>query len=99
MTLSDATSVLDSLSADEDRTRLHRFGYDEAWALGAWSFERMTADSLTGAVTIFLGDQRVFHAARPGTSADLDLWLDRKVRVVRMYSRSSYYVKRLFVAQ
>jgi uncharacterized protein (UPF0303 family) len=59
----------------------------------------MTADSLPGCVTVYLGDQRVFHAAKQGTSADLDLWLDRKVRVVRMYGRSSYYVKRLFLAQ
>jgi len=99
MTITDADSLLDSLSSDEDRTRLRRFGYQEAWALGVWSVERMTAESLSGAVTILLGDQRVFHAALAGTSADLDLWLDRKVRVVRMYGRSSYYVKRLFIAQ
>lgn len=43
--------------------------------------------------------ESLFHAALPGTSADLDLWLDRKVRVVRAYGRSSFYVKRLFLAQ
>jgi len=99
MTIGDDTSVLASLSEDEGRTRLLRFGYHDAWTLGRWSIERMTAESLVGAVTIFLADQRVFHAALAGTSADLDLWLDRKVRVVRMYGRGSYYVKRLFLAE
>jgi uncharacterized protein (UPF0303 family) len=97
--MTDRDYDLESLSADEDDARLRAFGYDEAWRLGLWSIERMREDSLTGAVTIYLGDQRVFHAALPGTSADLDLWLDRKVRVVRAYSRSSFYMKRLFLAQ
>jgi uncharacterized protein (UPF0303 family) len=90
---------LDSLTADEHAARLSHFGYDDAWRLGVRSVERMRAKSLTGAVTILLGDQRVFHAALPGTSADLDGWLDRKVRVVRAYGRSSFYVKRLFLSQ
>lgn len=99
MTITDAEFELESLHADEDAARLERFGYDDAWRLGVWSIERLRTDSLVGAVTIFLGDQRVFHAALPGTSADLDRWLDRKVRVVRAYARSSFYVKRLFLSQ
>ena len=99
MTITDAPSDLRALIADEDDSRLERFGYDDAWTLGTWSMARMRAESLVGAVTIFLGDQRVFHGALPGTSADIDLWLDRKARVVRMYGRGSYYVKRLFLSR
>lgn len=99
MTITDPASVLDELTADEDRARLARFGYDDAWRLGTWSVERMRADGLVGAVTIFLGDQRVFHAALAGTSPDIDVWLDRKVRVVRQYARGSYYVKQLFLSR
>lgn len=97
--VTDREHDLESLVADEGLARLERFGYDDAWRLGVWSVERMRDESLVGAVTIFMGDQRVFHAALPGTSADLDLWLDRKVRVVRAYGRSSFYVKRLFLTQ
>ena len=35
-------------------------------------------------------DQRVLHAALPGTSHDIDLWLDRKVGVVRNDARGSF---------
>ncbi|WP_308466164.1 heme-binding protein [Rathayibacter soli] len=99
MTITDAEFELESLLADEDAAWLERFGYDDAWRLGIWSVERLRADRLVGAVTIFLGDQCVFHAALPGTSADLDLWLDRKVRIVRTYARSLFFVKRLFLSQ
>jgi uncharacterized protein (UPF0303 family) len=99
MTITEATSELESLTVDENRARLERFGYDDAWRLGMWSVDRMRSDALAGAVTIFLGDQRVFHGALPGTSPDIDLWLDRKVRVVKTYARSSFYVKRLFLSQ
>ena len=43
-------------------------------------------------ISIQLGEQRVFHAALPGTSADNDSWVDRKSRVVRRFACSSLEV-------
>lgn len=39
---------------------------------------------------IWLGEQRVFHVALPGTSADNDQWMDRKAALVRRYDASSW---------
>ena len=43
-------------------------------------------------ISIHLGEQRVFHAALPGTSADNDSWVERKSRVVRRFDCSSLEV-------
>lgn len=84
---------------DEDVAQLEQFGYDEAWELGGWVIERGRRDGLTIAVSVTLGEQRVFSAALPGTSHDNDLWLDRKIGVVQMFAHSSYYVQHLFAKQ
>jgi len=66
------------------------FGHRDALAVG----ERMLRDALDAgrAVTIalWLGEQRVFHAALPGTSADNDRWVERKAALVRRYDASSW---------
>jgi uncharacterized protein (UPF0303 family) len=95
----DAGAVLERLLADEASARVSRFGYDAAWQLGTWSVGRLRELGVVGAVTVYLGAQRVFHAALAGTSADIDLWLDRKVRVVQAFGHSSYYVKKLYLSQ
>ena len=47
------------------------------------------AESLPVVVDVRRGDQVLFHAALPGTSATNDLWVERKVRVVRLVGTSS----------
>lgn len=42
-------------------------------------------------IDIRRGPQQLFHAARPGTSADNDAWAERKARVAR-FGASSYLV-------
>jgi uncharacterized protein (UPF0303 family) len=49
-------------------------------------------------ISVRRGDQRLFHAALPGTSADNDAWIDRKTRVVDRYGHSSYFVGTRFRA-
>ncbi|MDQ1512543.1 MAG: hypothetical protein QOC59_385 [Microbacteriaceae bacterium] len=68
------------------------FDLDDAWRLGAALVERARAEELTVTISITLGEQRVFHVALPGTSADNDDWVDRKARVVRRFGRSSLEV-------
>ena len=68
------------------------FGHDDAWQLGRAIVERAVADGLAITVAITFGEQRVFHAARPGTSADNDDWLARKARVVSRFDAPSLLV-------
>lgn len=65
------------------------FNHDDAWRMGSALVERCRADRLTVVISIRIGEQRVFHVALPGTSADNDHWVDRKVRVVQRFDRST----------
>ena len=81
----------------DESPHLERFGHDEAWRLGSALVERCRNEGLAVAITIRLGEQRVFHAALPGTSADNDSWADRKARVVARFGMSSLDVYRRHV--
>ena len=73
-------------------TELQRLGQEEAWWLGAALVERCRSEDLAVTIMIRLGEQRVFHAALPGTSADNDGWAERKARVVAHFGMSSLEV-------
>ncbi len=73
------------------------FGHDEAWRLGSSLVEACRAEQLPVTISIHLGEQRVFHAALPGTSASNDDWALRKTRVVRHFDRSSHEVDQAYV--
>src|SRR3954464_14011583 len=75
---------------------LEHFDVDDAWRLGTTLAERCRGQGLPVTISIHLGEQRVFHAALPGTSADNDAWVDRKSRVVRRFACSSLEVQERF---
>lgn len=75
-----------------DEATFTTFTHDDAWRLGSGLVAACRADSLPVTISIHLGEQRVFHAALPGTSADNDDWAMRKTRVVRRFDRSSHEV-------
>jgi uncharacterized protein (UPF0303 family) len=77
----------------DEEAELERFGHDEAWELGVWLRERLVADGLVGAVAVYVGEQRAFVGSVAESSADLDGWLDRKARTVRIWGHASYWVK------
>lgn len=95
---SPSQEELSLIDSEEKSAEVERFGHAEARQVGQWIVDAAVRDRRVIAVTIFLGDQRVFHTALAGTNHDNDLWLDRKVNLVRMYDRSSYYVKHLFLS-
>jgi uncharacterized protein (UPF0303 family) len=74
------------------------FDHDDAWCAGSTLVARCRADGHPVAISIWLGEQRVFHAALCGTSADNDSWLDRKARVVRRFAQSSLDVHERYVS-
>jgi uncharacterized protein (UPF0303 family) len=71
---------------------LDHFDFDDAWRLGTTLTEHCRDEGLPVTISIQLGEQRVFHAALAGTSADNDSWVDRKSRVVRRFASSSLEV-------
>ncbi len=70
------------------------FDHDDAWRLGSSLVAR--CEGLPVTIAIHLGEQRVFHAALAGTSADNDDWVLRKIRVVRRFDRSSLEVGEIY---
>jgi uncharacterized protein (UPF0303 family) len=83
----------EDLAAHDAELRFERFGHADALAVGRRLVDLATERGLAVTVGLWLGDQRVFHAAMPGTSADLDQWIDRKVALVRRYDASSMTTK------
>jgi uncharacterized protein (UPF0303 family) len=81
---------LDALLAHEEELQFAAFDHDTAWALGCAFVEAARRDGLAVTIDVRHGDQQVFHAALPGTSADNDAWVERKVRVVRRFGHSSF---------
>jgi len=75
-----------------------QFGHDEAWKVGSTLVATFRAEHLPVTISIHLGEQRVFHAALPGTSADNDDWAMRKTRTVRRFDRSSHEVAQTYAA-
>ena len=80
----------EELLAQEEELQFGSFTNDDAWALGCALVE--AARGLPVAIDICRGEQRLFHAALEGSSADNDAWIERKNRVVRRFGHSSYYM-------
>lgn len=84
-----AAPTPDEMVATDRSLSLEQFDHDDAWQLGT-TIARLAAERrLTLAAAVWIGDQRVFHHARPGTSADNDGWMDRKQALVRHYDAPS----------
>lgn len=77
---------------DEDIPDFDRFDHDDARRIGGALADRCRAEGLPVVIDITLGEQRVFHVALPGATADNDAWADRKAAVVRRFDRSSQAV-------
>ncbi|WP_370080416.1 heme-degrading domain-containing protein [Streptacidiphilus sp. MAP12-16] len=84
------------LEAEQQRLRLARFDNDDAWRLGCLLVELARERGHVVTVDVRRGEQQLFHCALPGTSADNDAWIERKLRVVRRYGESSYLVGQRF---
>ena len=94
MTDENLAELIGSLEQQERRLVFTRFDNADAWRLGCLLVELATQRDLPVAVDIRRGLQQVFHAGLPGSSADNDAWIARKVRVVERFGCSSYLVGR-----
>jgi uncharacterized protein (UPF0303 family) len=90
------SELRDQLDAEAAELRFTDFGLEDAWALGSRMRAAAAAEKLPVAIGIRLGQQRVFHTALPGSSADNDDWLERKTRVALRYGEASLSVGESF---
>jgi uncharacterized protein (UPF0303 family) len=95
----DFADLIARLEEQEQRLLFPRFDNADAWALGCLLVDVATGRDLPVAVDIRRGAQQLFHAALPGSTADNDAWIERKVRVVYRYGASSYLVGRRLAAK
>ena len=94
-----AQALLPLLAEQNSRIGFSSFDYDDAYRLGTALMVRAATDDLKITVSLTFGQQRVFHAARPGTTADNDDWLARKFRVVARYNVPSFLVSTKYRAR
>ncbi|MEU4214857.1 heme-degrading domain-containing protein [Actinoplanes sp. NPDC026623] len=87
------------LEEHERRLIFSRFDNADAWHLGSLLVDLATTRELPLAVDIRRGTQQLFHAALPGSTADNDAWIARKVRVVERFAASSFLVGRRLAAK
>lgn len=88
-----------ALEAVERELYLTSFSYDDAWQLGLRLRDLAAEAELPVAIDIRRGEQQLFHAALPGSSADNDSWLARKAAVVRRFDAASLLVGYRFAAK
>jgi uncharacterized protein (UPF0303 family) len=83
---------LNRLLLEEENLVFSAFDHETAWLLGSQLRDCAREEELPVAISIRLHGQRLFHAALPGSSANNDLWLERKCAVTDLFGHSSYYV-------
>ena len=84
--------ILKQLLQEEQDLQFTHFNEETAWEIGKALVEKATQKNLSITIDITRGEQQLFHASRPGTSADNDHWVRRKVRLVNRFGHSSFYI-------
>ena len=88
-------NTLEQLLQQERDLQFVSFNESTAWQIGCWLVERARKEGLPLTIDITRGGQQLFHASLPGTSADNDEWVKRKVRLVYRFGHSSFYIGQL----
>ena len=87
--------LLEELLEQERELQFTAFNEETAWQIGNWLVEHAKRNALSITIDIRRGEQQLFHASLPGTSADNDVWVNRKVRLVNRMGHSSFYIGQL----
>ena len=86
------SDILKQLLQEEQELQFKRFNEETAWQIGSQLVERARSESLPVTIDIMRGEHQLFHTSLPGTSADNDEWIKRKVHVVYRFGHSSFYI-------
>jgi len=87
--------TLKQLLQEEQELQFTKFNEAIAWQIGSQLVERSTTENLPITIDITRGDHQLFHASLPGTSADNDEWIKRKVRLVYRFGHIFFYIGQL----
>ena len=87
--------ILKQLLQEEQELQFNRFNEETAWEIGIQLVAQAKSKGLPVTIDITRGSHQLFHASLPGTSADNDEWIKRKVRLVYRFEHSSFYVGQL----
>ena len=87
--------VLSQLLQLEQELQFAKFNETVAWQIGSQLVEQGRREKLPITIDITRGNHQLFHASLPGTSADNDEWVKRKVRLVYRFGHSSFYMGQL----
>ena len=97
--MNETAELIAHIEEQEHRLVFTGFDNDDAWRLGNVLAELARARAAAVTIDIRRNGQQLFHLALPGTSADNDAWIQRKVRTVDRYGHSSYLVGLRFHAK
>ena len=84
--------ILKNLLHEEEELQFTSFNEDTAWQIGSQLVKDSINNNLPITIDITHGERQLFHASRPGASADNDEWIKRKTRLVYRFGHSSYYM-------
>ena len=84
--------TLKILLQEEQELQFTFFNETTAWQLGTQMAEHAMRENLPITIDITRGQHQLFHASMPGTAADNDEWVKRKVRLVNRFGHSSFYM-------
>ena len=87
--------VLSQLLQLEQELQFAKFNEAVAWQIGSQLVEQGRREKLPITIDIMRGQHQLFPASLPGTSADNDEWVKRKVRLVYRFGHSSFYMGQL----
>ena len=87
--------ILKTLLQQEQELQFTSFNETTAWQLGTQMVEHAMREKLPITIDITRGQQQLFHYSLPGTAADNDEWVKRKVRLVNRFGHSSFYMGQL----
>ena len=87
--------ILKKLQQEERELQFANFNELTAWKIGSQLVEQAIEHGLAVTIDISRGEHQLFHASLPGTSADNDEWIKRKVRLVYRFGHSSFYMGQL----
>ncbi|RLP91409.1 MULTISPECIES: heme-degrading domain-containing protein [unclassified Micromonospora] len=91
----DPWPTLDELLREESELELAGLSETDAYQLGTLAVAAASEQRLPIAVGVWRAGRQLFHSGLPGSTADNDVWLRRKGRVVTRFEHSSLYVARL----
>jgi uncharacterized protein (UPF0303 family) len=97
--MEEADKLLARLLLQEELLQFTTFTNDVACDVGMRLIDTARREGKSVTVDVSRNGQQLFHYAMPGTSADNDAWIQRKIRVVNRFGHSSFYMGRKYATQ